>query len=66
MKKVIKAKHGTVTIDMPDNFQPNEEDMRGAVTFLDSMGHAGNASVSRVDYKDEVGNPLGSIVWNPN
>jgi hypothetical protein len=66
MKKIIKSKHGTVTIDMPESFQPNEEDMRGAVEFMDRMGHAGKASVSRVDYKDEDGNDMGSIVWTPD
>lgn len=62
MKEVIKTKHGTVTIDLPVTFQHNE-DLRGAVAFLDRIGHASNAGVSRVDYKDKSDNVIGSIVW---
>ncbi len=63
MKKVIKAKHGTVTIDMPESFNPDEQDERSAIKFLDSIGHETNAGVSRIDCKDEDGNVIGSIVW---
>lgn len=63
MKKVIKTKHGTVAIDMPDNFNPDAQDERSAIKFLDSIGHETNAGVSRIDCKDANGNVVGSIVW---
>ena len=54
-----------MTIDLPGTFQ-NNKDLRGAVAFLDRIGHASNAGVSRVDYKDESDNVIGSIVWKPD
>lgn len=66
MKKVIKTKHGIVTIDMPDTFKPDGTDERKAVEFLDRIGHDANAGESRIDYKDNDGNVIGSIVWKPD
>ena len=63
MKKTIKTKHGTVTIDMPDTFNPDEQDESSAIESLDSIGHETNAGVSRIDYKNDDGNVIGSIVW---
>lgn len=60
---MIKTKHGTVAIDMPDNFNPDAQDERSAIKFLDSIGHETNAGVSRIDCKDANGNVVGSIVW---
>ena len=63
MKKVIKTRPGSVSIDMPESFNPDEQDERNAVKFLDSIGHETNAGVSRIDYKNDDGNVIGSIVW---
>ena len=63
MKKTIKTKHGTVTIDMPDTFNPDEQDESSAIESLDSIGHETNAGVSRIDYKNDDGSVIGSIVW---
>ena len=63
MKKTIKTKHGTVTIDMPDTFNPDEQDESSAIESLDSIAHETNAGVSRIDYKNDDGKVIGSIVW---
>ena len=66
MNKTIKIKHGTVTIDMPDTFNPDEQDESSAIESLDSIGHETNAGVSRIDYKNDDGKVIGSIVWTSN
>lgn len=61
--KTIETEHGTVTVDFKEDAEIEDSILEKAASFLDKSGFESNAEKSRIDYKDESDNVIGSITW---